>query len=88
MPGKLADCQSNDITKTELFLVEGDLRVDQLNKVEIENFRLFYLSWKILNTFVENKNNQQMEKSILKMLSSNEIVTLINAIGTGVDPFD
>ena len=44
---------------------------------------------KILNTFVEAKNNSSDVKKVFsKMLSSNEIVTLINAIGTGVEPFE
>ena len=62
------------------------------NKGEIESFKLFYLlRGKILNTYVDTngkkKNgniNEHMTKALSKMISSNEIITLINALG--LDP--
>ncbi|MEL0242239.1 MAG: DNA gyrase subunit B [Pelagibacteraceae bacterium] len=90
LPGKLADCQSNDINKTELFIVEGDSAGGSAKQARNREFQaVLPLRGKILNTFVEVKNDNSDNKKVFsKMLSSNEIVTLINAIGTGVDPFE
>ncbi len=90
LPGKLADCQSNDLEKTELFIVEGDSAGGSAKQARNRGFQaVLPLRGKILNTFVELKNNSSDSKKVFsKMLSSNEIVTLINAIGTGVDPFE
>ncbi|MCI5053247.1 MAG: DNA gyrase subunit B [Pelagibacteraceae bacterium] len=90
LPGKLADCQSNDINKTELFIVEGDSAGGSAKQARNREFQaVLPLRGKILNTFVEAKNNTSDAKKVFsKMLSSNEIVTLINAIGTGVEPFE
>ncbi len=90
LPGKLADCQSNVTEKTELFIVEGDSAGGSAKQARNREFQaVLPLRGKILNTFVETKNNGSDAKKVFsKMLSSNEIVTLINAIGTGFEPFE
>ncbi len=90
LPGKLADCQSSDNTKTELFIVEGDSAGGSAKQARNREFQaVLPLRGKILNTFVEGKNgSNDKKKNLVKMLSSEEITTLINAIGTGFDPFE
>ena len=90
LPGKLADCQNSKQEGTELFIVEGDSAGGSAKQGRNREFQaVLPLRGKILNTFTETngKNGKLTDyktKSLSKMMSSNEIVTLINALG--LDP--
>ncbi len=92
LPGKLADCQNSKQEGTELFIVEGDSAGGSAKQGRNrENQAVLPLRGKILNTYTNDNGNKKngngadiKTKTLAKLISSNEIVTLINALG--LDP--
>ena len=75
LPSKLADCRSNDIEKTELFIVEGDSALGTAKSARNSDFQaLLPIRGKILNV---------QKASVADMLKNTECASIIQVVGAG-----
>ncbi len=81
LPGRLVECRETDPEKRELFLVEGQSAGGTAVKARDSQFQeILFLKGKVLNVF---------KSRVVKALNNKEIISLIQAIGTGIeDDFD
>ncbi len=76
LPGRLVECRETDPTKREIFLVEGQSAGGTAVKARDSQFQeILFLKGKVLNVF---------KSRLVKALSNKEIISIIQAVGTGI----